>query len=84
MKAVAVTDGAYIRLKNVTLGYALPDKLFSNSKGVSGCRFYLTGTDLWEFSHVLDGWDPEAKSNPSSTARYPFLRTFTFGVNLTF
>lgn len=80
----SVTDGAYIRLKNVTLGYALPDKLFSNAKGVSGCRFYFTGSDLWEFSHVLDGWDPEAKSNPSSTSRYPFLRTFTFGVNLTF
>ena len=80
----AVSNGAYIRLKNVTLGYTLPEKLFDNTKGVSGCRFYFTGSDLWEYSQILDGWDPEAKSNPGSTSRYPFLRTFTFGVNLTF
>lgn len=80
----SVSDGAYIRLKNVSLGYTLPDKLFKEGSGVSGCRFYFTGTDLWEYSQILDGWDPEAKSNPSTTARYPFLRSFTFGVNLTF
>ena len=80
----SVSDGAYIRLKNVSLGYTIPDKLFKEGKGVSGCRIYLTGTDLWEYSKILDGWDPEARSNPSTTSRYPFLRTFTFGVNLTF
>ena len=80
----AVSNGAYIRLKNVSLGYTLPEKVFANSKGVSGCRFYFTGSDLWEYSKILDGWDPEAKSNPSTTSRYPFLRSFTLGVNLTF
>ena len=80
----SVADGAYIRLKNVSLGYTLPEKVMANSKGISGCRVYLTGTDLWEYDHIVDGWDPEAKSNPSTTSRYPFLRTFTFGVNLTF
>ena len=80
----SVSDGAYIRLKNVSLGYTLPGKLFKEGSGVSGCRFYFTGTDLWEYSKILDGWDPEAKSNPSTTSRYPFLRSFTLGVNLTF
>lgn len=80
----SVSDGAYIRLKNVSLGYTLPDKLFKADSGVSGCRLYFTGTDLWEYSKILDGWDPEAKSNPGTTSRYPFLRSFTFGVNLTF
>lgn len=80
----SASDGSYIRLKNVSLGYSLPAGLFENSKGVSACRFYLTGTDLWEYSRIQDGWDPEAKSNPSATSRYPFLRTFTFGVNLSF
>lgn len=80
----SVSDGAYIRLKNVSLGYTLPEKLLGDGKGISGCRVYFTGADLWEYSQILDGWDPEAKSNPSSTARYPFLRSFTFGVNLTF
>lgn len=80
----SVSDGAYIRLKNVSLGYTLPDKLFKEGSGVSGCRFYFTGTDLWEYSKILEGWDPEARSNPSTTSRYPFLRSFTLGVNLTF
>lgn len=79
----SVSDGAYIRLKNLSLGYTLPEKLFKGN-GLSGCRLYFTGTDLWEYSKILDGWDPEAKSNPSTTSRYPFLRSFTFGVNLTF
>lgn len=80
----SASNGAYIRLKNVSLGYSLPSVLFDNRKGVSGCRFYFTGADLWEYSQIQDGWDPEAKSNPSTTSRYPFLRTFTFGVNLSF
>ena len=68
----------------MSLGYSLPDKLFEAHKGISGCRFYFTGADLWEYSQIQDGWDPEARSNPSTTSRYPFLRSFTFGVNLSF
>lgn len=77
-------DGSYIRLKNISVGYSFPAKWFENTKAVSGCRVYFSGSDLWEHSDILDGWDPEAKSNPSGVARYPFVRTFTFGVNLTF
>ena len=80
----SASDGSYIRLKNLTLGYSFPSKLFEKQNVVSGCRIYFTGTDLWEYSRILDGWDPEAKSSASSTARYPFMRGFSFGVNLTF
>lgn len=80
----SASDASYIRLKNLSVGYTLPEKWFAKTKSISGCRIYFTGSDLWEHSNILDGWDPEAKSNPSSTARYPFVRTFTFGANLTF
>ncbi len=82
----SASDGSYIRLKDVTIAYTFPSKLFENKNGISGCRVYLTGQDLWEFSHIEDGWDPEAKVSTSSTAtnRYPFLRSFTFGVSLSF
>lgn len=80
----SASDGAYIRLKTLSLGYNLPAKWFANTRSISGCRIYFTGSDLWEHSNILDGWDPEAKSSPSSTSRYPFLRSYTFGVNLTF
>ena len=80
----SASDGSYIRLKNISVGYTLPAKLFAKTKSISGARFYFTGEDMWEHSKILDGRDPEAPSEPRETARYPFLRTFTFGVNLTF
>ena len=80
----SVSDGSYLRLKNLTFGYNLPDTLVKKTGFLSGARVYFTGTDLWEWTKVLDGWDPEAKSSPSATQRYPFLRGYSFGVNLNF
>ena len=80
----SVSDGFYLRLKNVSVGYNLPEDVLKRTGFISGLRIYFTGTDLWEYTKVLDGWDPEAKSAPSSTSRYPFMRGYAFGVNLTF
>lgn len=80
----SVSDGFYLRLKNVTLGYNLPETAVKRVGFISGLRLFFTGTDLWEYTKVLDGWDPEAKSAPSSTSRYPFMRGYSFGVNVTF
>ena len=80
----SASDGFYLRLKNVTLGYNLPETLLSRTGLISQARLYFTGTDLWEFTKVQDGWDPEAKSAPTGTARYPFMRGFSFGATLTF
>ncbi len=82
--SLTAQNGSYIRLKNVTLGYNLPDSVMKKTRVISGCRIYFTGEDLWEHSGITDGWDPEAKRSPSGTGRYPFTRNFTFGVNLTF
>ncbi len=82
--SLTAQDGRYIRLKNVTLGYNLPEEALRKTRFISGCRVYFTGEDLWEHSSITDGWDPEAKRSPSGTGRYPFTRNFTFGVNLTF
>lgn len=79
----SVNDGSYLRLKNVTIGYTMPASLFKKTI-LSSVRFYLTGTDLWEWCKINDGWDPEAKRTVTAAARYPFLRTYTFGVNVTF
>lgn len=79
-----VNDGSYLRLKNITIGYSLPESVLRKQKVLSAVRFSITGTDLWETSHINDGWDPEAASTVSNAARYPFLRTWTFGANITF
>lgn len=80
----SVEDGAYLRLKNVTLGYSLPSSLLAKTKVLSKARIYVTGSDLWEHSNINDGWDPEANREVDNAKRYPFLRTVTFGLNLTF
>ncbi len=80
----SVEDGSYLRLKNVTLGYTFPSSLLNKLKVISAARIYASGADLWEISNINDGWDPEASSSVSGTGRYPFVRTITFGMNLTF
>lgn len=80
----AVEDGSYIRLKSVTLGYNFPQTMLAKTKVINAARLYVTGSDLWEYSKITDGWDPEASMGVSGTGRYPFVRTVTFGMNLTF
>ena len=65
-------------------GYTLPSSLLAKTKVLSKVRFYVSGSDLWEHSNISDGWDPEASSEVDNAKRYPFLRTVTFGLNLTF
>ncbi|GHU80505.1 SusC/RagA family TonB-linked outer membrane protein [Bacteroidia bacterium] len=77
-------DGSYLRLKNVTLGYNVPKSLLGKQKIINSCRAYVTGVDLWEVSHIHDGWDPEASRGVSGVGRYPFVRNVTFGLNLSF
>ena len=80
----SVEDGSYIRLKNVTLGYNVPAAFLAKTKAISSCRVYVAGADLWEYSKINDGWDPEASRKVSAAGRFPFVRTVTFGLNLTF
>lgn len=85
----SVEDGAYLRLKNLTIGYTLPQSFIKKLKPLSRLRVYFTGNDLWETSKIRDGWDPEQSNNAyddheNPLSRYPFSRTFTFGVDATF
>ncbi|MDR1369146.1 MAG: TonB-dependent receptor [Dysgonamonadaceae bacterium] len=79
-----VENGAYLRLKNVTLGYNVPKSILDKTKFIQSCRIYATGVDLWEKTAIHDGWDPEASRGVSGVGRYPFVRTVTFGLSLTF
>lgn len=85
----SVEDGAYLRLKNLTIGYTLPQSVIKSLKPLSRLRVYFTGTDLWETTKIRDGWNPEQSRNAyddhnNPLGRYPFNRTFTIGVDATF
>ncbi len=77
----SIENGAYVRLKNVVIGYTLPSKLI---KGLSKIRVYVSGSDLFELTHIHDGWDPEATTSVSGNERYPFYRYIGGGLNVTF
>lgn len=89
---------AYIRLKNLTIDYSLPEKVLRNT-GLSQVRFYLSGENLFTWSpmfkhtsmfdpEVIGNGDTDFHSGTSDTMGdgygYPMLRTYTFGINLTF
>lgn len=70
-------DGSYFRLKNVTLGYSLPDRLNKRLK-MSNMRIYAAVNDLFSYDKYPKGWDPEA-----GTTAY-IARTWNFGVQIRF
>ena len=86
-----VQNGAYIRLKNIQLGYSVPV-----TKYIQSLRIYITGNDVWEHTNMLSAWDPEYGNNSETRTSegtinnrvgrnyYPFMRTWTMGVNLSF
>lgn len=72
-----VQNGAYIRLKNVQLGYTIPFK----KNVIREMKVYISGQDLWESTKVLRVFDPEV-GNGASATDYPFFRTVAFGINI--
>lgn len=75
-----MVNGEYLRLKNLTLGYNVPEKALTHTP-FTGVNVYLTGSNLLTFSHCKYV-DPET---PSATFNlYPQQRTWTLGLNVAF
>lgn len=77
----SVQDNKYIRLKSLVVGYSLPKQWIAKA-GLSKLRIYFSGDDLWEWTKVKDGYDPE--NGEASNNTFPFSRLLTFGVDITF
>jgi len=75
-----IENGAYLKLRNLQLGYTLNKKLMTRLK-VKSCRFYIGGDNLGILlkSKSFTGLDPE-----SPAYAYPNPTVFTGGVNLKF
>ncbi|WP_337650199.1 TonB-dependent receptor [Phocaeicola plebeius] len=80
-------DGDFLKLTNLTIGYTFPIK--KNNKYIKGVRAYLSGDNLFCITGY-SGLDPElSNANPTYAGidyrdKYPSIRSFTFGLNLTF
>ena len=75
-----MVNGEYLRLKNLTLGYNVPESALRKTP-FTGVNVYLAGSNLLTFSH-FKYVDPET---PSATFNlYPQQRTWTLGLNVAF
>lgn len=76
-----IQDAAYLRLKNLQIGYTLPKEWLSKFF-VKDLRVYLTGQNLLTFTDLKGGWDPETSDGGGRI--YPVSRVFSFGLNVKF
>ena len=76
-----IENAAYLRLKNVQLGYTFPQK-WMRKFGINRLRAYVSADNLFTVTKYFDGFDPEVQQSSGDT--YPQVRTYVFGLNLTF
>ncbi|MDR2915014.1 MAG: TonB-dependent receptor [Tannerella sp.] len=77
-------NGAYLRIKNITLGYSIPDHWAKKIK-LSRLRAFVSCDNLCEWSALKKYFDPESVTNTSHFGYvYPFNRQYSFGINATF
>jgi TonB-linked SusC/RagA family outer membrane protein len=88
-------NGAYLRFKNLTIGYTLPASL-TQRVHLSNVRFYVSGENIYEWSALKKFYDPESinlndvidpnvNSNRSGNGyAYPWQRRYSIGVNVNF
>lgn len=72
----------HLRLKNLTLGYTLPQE-WTRKVMVNKARFYFSGSNLLTWAKWKQ-YDPETPVNGEVFCEAPPMRTFSFGVQLTF
>ena len=83
-------NAAYLRVKNVSVGYTLPAR-WMHSIGLSSTRLFFSGQNLFEFTRLSKAFDPESIGDEADSGIangngyvYPVQRTYTFGLDVNF
>lgn len=71
-------NGGYLRMKNITLGYTLPQKM-TEKVTIKKARIYVAANDLFCLNNYPKGWDPELGSYS-----YPITTSILFGLSVNF
>ena len=77
-------DGDYVRLRDVTLGFKLPQSLLSKM-GLNSATFTVKGTNLYTW--VKDSGlklDPEVQASGFTTLTTPPVKSIVLGINVNF
>src|SRR5690606_10523119 len=79
-------SAAYMRVKNIQLGYALPKNMVQKM-GLGSLLIYVNGQNLFTFTDFWQGYDPEINYNAGASdgvslgggAYYPQVKVYSFG-----
>lgn len=74
-------NAAYLRLKNIQLGYTFPSHLTRKIR-IEQLRIYASMQNAFTISGMRGGWDPEVSQNTASI--YPVARVLSLGLNVKF
>ena len=77
-----LSDGSYIRLRNILLGYMLPTS-WTQNLSLSSIRIYAQGQNIFTITDYA-GWDPELSEGGGEFFRYPSSRSYTLGIDVGF
>ena len=79
-----IENAAYMRLKNLQIGYTLPQRILSKTF-IHGLRVYFSGENLLTFTPLPKAFEPEAVIASDADFRiYPIAQLFSLGLNVTF
>lgn len=82
MSSKWVQNAAYLRVKNIQIGYTLPAYLVKKA-GMQSVRVFFSGQDIWEKNKMwFKYYDAENPDNASFN--YPFFRSYACGLNVIF
>jgi len=74
-------NAAYLRLKNIQLGYTLPAR-WTEKLRIQRLRAYVSADNLFTKTDFFYAYDPETVT--SAGGEYPQVKTFVFGLNINF
>jgi hypothetical protein len=84
-----IEDGSYLKLKTVQIGYNFSSAMLKSIK-ISNLRIYAAAQNLYTWTRY-QGFDPEVSKFGSSALQpafdysvYPYAKTVTFGLNVSF
>ena len=78
-------NAAYLRVKNIQLGYTLPQEV-SEKIGISNLRVYISGENILTFTKLSKLYDPEMLGigyGDEGAKTYPISKTWAIGLNIT-
>lgn len=76
-------NAAYIRLKNLQIGYTLPASLVKKW-GIENVRVYVSGENIWTGTKMAKMFDPETVDGGSGGDVYPLQKVFSGGISVSF